>query len=351
MSYKALRYTSKKDEGLKTLPIPQSVEGTDLLVKVKYAALNPVDLFLKTATNAINFLGREQGMGREFSGEVVSVGPEEKVLKKGDRIVGWLEVVGDPEGASISQYLVINRKKWLVAKVPEDYPLDKAATLPLSFCTAKTLLSYEPTLGPQSKVLVIGGGTVAGLMVLQLLKNGLGVKDVVSVNSKKTDTLYKEKLDFSVTSVNYETVEPTEGVLEIIRNRFNGEKFDMIIDCVGGCDFLNRASDFLKLNQNKSFLTIVGTKLGDYEGLFFGILNLFGSTFLKSLTTKIFRAGFRYAFVLAQPGDERLEEAVKLAREKKLDPIIDSVFPLAEYKEAYAKLGSHHAKGKILIEL
>lgn len=350
MSYKSLRFT-KCSQGfhLKTVPLPSELKHDEILIKIAYTALNPVDYILYRGSNTTNPFGSENGFGREFSGVVEKVGASEKTLKEGDHVIGLFKGSFDIQG-SVGEYIVALRSKYAIAKIAADFPLDQAASLPLSFLTARDVLKCYQDLGSDSKVLVLGGGTMAGFLTIQLLKNLYHVKDVVSIQLTLTDQVYKDKFDLAVDSVNYDKENGPEGVISLIQNKFHGEKFDFVIDCVGGTEYLDRINEILKTGQNKSYVTIVGTKFPDYNLAFFGALLPILAGVWKGFLHSIMNYGYRFKMMFANVTDETEEECAKLAVEGKIKPYIDSVYLLEDYQKAIDKMVTHKAKGKVLIK-
>jgi threonine dehydrogenase-like Zn-dependent dehydrogenase len=82
---RALCWHGKKDIRCDTVPDPQIEAPRDAIVKVTSCAICGSDLHLYDGF----MLGMESGdiMGHEFMGEVVEVGPENRKLKVGDRVV------------------------------------------------------------------------------------------------------------------------------------------------------------------------------------------------------------------------------------------------------------------------
>lgn len=71
-------------------PLPSS----ELLVKVRLASINPVDIQL-WRSGLVGVVAGDKGMGRDFSGTVIAVGSKVNGWKEGDDIFGLLfHVVG-----------------------------------------------------------------------------------------------------------------------------------------------------------------------------------------------------------------------------------------------------------------
>ena len=62
------------------------------------------------------------------------------------------------------------------------------------------------------------------------------------------------------------------------------------------------------------------------------------------------KAGVTYEFFLMHPDGAGLAELVRLVDAGELAVTVDSRYPLADWKQAFERLESHHAKGKVLLE-
>jgi NADPH:quinone reductase-like Zn-dependent oxidoreductase len=184
------------------VPKPNPSRG-EVLIKVEYVALNPVDSLYVAEPLATS----RRVLGSDFAGHIVEIGPDVGVdcgLKQGDRVAGFVQgasSVNERPGA-FAEYVV---SPWdLLWKVPDGMSLDGAATLSLCALTAAQALfcrmslpspweeskssSTWPSLEPQY-FLVYGASTSVGLFAAQLLqqmKEKLDSKVVlIGVASKK----------------------------------------------------------------------------------------------------------------------------------------------------------------------
>ncbi|PYH47651.1 NADP-dependent oxidoreductase [Aspergillus saccharolyticus JOP 1030-1] len=62
-------------------------------------------------------------------------------------------------------------------------------------------------------------------------------------------------------------------------------------------------------------------------------------------------SGIRGVFFVMEPVRRHLEEITKLAELGKCRGLVDSVWPLEQYQEAFARLNGGHARGKIIFDL
>lgn len=56
-------------------------------------------------------------------------------------------------------------------------------------------------------------------------------------------------------------------------------------------------------------------------------------------------------FFIMEPSRERLEAVTKLVNKDKCRSVVDSVWPLEQYRMVFERLGSGHARGKIVLDL
>jgi hypothetical protein len=97
MSYplvnKALRFSGRGGELQVTETEVLPLLANEILVKVVAASINPVDIQV-WRNGMVSIVAGDKGMGRDFSGTIVSVGDDVKGWVKGDDIFGLLfEVV------------------------------------------------------------------------------------------------------------------------------------------------------------------------------------------------------------------------------------------------------------------
>lgn len=56
-------------------------------------------------------------------------------------------------------------------------------------------------------------------------------------------------------------------------------------------------------------------------------------------------------FFIMSPDGASLSKITPLLEAGKVKPIVDSVFPLEKFEEAFARVASGHAKGKVVFDL
>ncbi|MBZ7982954.1 alcohol dehydrogenase catalytic domain-containing protein [Campylobacter sp. RM12647] len=116
----------KSDLEIKEIDIPK-ITDDEVLIKVTYAAVNPLDNLIKDgALNIITPYKLPLILGNELVGVITSIGKNVKKFKVGDRVYAMCE-------KAFAEYVAINHK--YIAKVPEYLKDDEAACVPLASLT------------------------------------------------------------------------------------------------------------------------------------------------------------------------------------------------------------------------
>lgn len=311
-----------------------------ILIKVNYASLNPVDYKLyKVKPSFIGWFNPKQGFGRDFAGEVVSIGEGTQTnLKIGD----YAEGIYTPMFArgSAAEFLLLDPKTSPITNKPANIDLAQASSFPLVLGTALQLSTRCGIKLPNSKVLVIGAGTSVGRYVVQLARNG-GAKEVVTTNSSRTSELIRSlgatsEIDYHK---NPNLLTP---VLESVKST---GQFDYIIDCWGGDDLFPEISTIIRKGG------VYNTIVGDAPGA--GLAALIGGvkSITRTIRSKLGLLGYTYELMLLDNNAGWIDEARDLIANGELKVFIDSVYPFQELNEAIEKLESGRAQGKIVLEV
>ncbi|KAH6972256.1 chaperonin 10-like protein [Ilyonectria sp. MPI-CAGE-AT-0026] len=139
-----------------------------LLIKVAFAAQNPTDVLC--FDNKI--FGDGRVLGCDFAGRVDAVGSNVSRLKKGDKVAGLIWG-GEIKGlGAYSDYTIADEN--ICFKIPDNTPLEQAATVPLAATTGwlalfrSQSLNIDRTLGLDAELLVWAGSTSVGLYAVQI---------------------------------------------------------------------------------------------------------------------------------------------------------------------------------------
>ncbi|GAA6035907.1 hypothetical protein JCM8097_005156 [Rhodosporidiobolus ruineniae] len=343
-------------------PKPADLKPHEIMVEVVTAALNPVDVQLANLSIfRLPALAYPKGMGCDFAGRVLGKGKDVKDFPVGAEVMGVsMAPLAGPNGGTLSQVAIIDTSRAAIIPKPPHLTWAQAAALPLVFLTAKTVLSppylyLPPWANPdptspdshaiQPTVVVLGGSSSVGVYAIQLLRLRLHAKVIATCSGKNADLVRELGADVVIDYTKEDVAErlgelrPKEGYVEIV-------------DCVGGTDLLPLLPKLLspkskQYPQGGNYCTIVGDKTG--RSSMGGQLTYFWNPQMVVRMLKGWLLGApRYNCIILASRADWLGEVSHLAHEGFKVPI-DSEYDFEAVEEAYAKLNTGRARGKIVV--
>ena len=324
------------------VPAPAIRGPDDVLVRIRCAALNRLDLWmtggLPNATSTFPHV-----VGSDGAGVVEAVGDSGGPWRPGDRVLinpglscGRCPACEEGEDPLCSRYGILGEHLPGTAAelvvvpaanlgpVPEGMSWPEAAGFTLVTLTAWRMLTRRARLQPGETVLIWGVGGGIGMAALQIAVL-LGARPIVtSGTDAKLETA--TRLGASA-AVNHTSAD----VVAAVRRETAGRGAHVVVDCVGEATW----TDSLRALRRGGRLVVCGATTGpsvslDLRRLFWHQWSILGSTM-----------GSRREFA----------EIVRLAGERKLWPVIDSVVPLAQGAAAYQRMQRGEQTGKLVIEV
>ena len=297
-------------------PVPT---GDDVLVAVRYAALNPADLAQREGRYPAPPGSPPDVPGIEVAGTVIGCGPTARQFASGDRVFG---IVGG--GGFASRVLVHERH---VTAVPERLDELAAAAVPEVFVTAHDAVMSQAGLRPGELLVVNGANGGVGTAAVQIAAVS-GARVLATVRT----AALRERVALLGATV----IAPDELV---DRARDEGGA-DVILELVGAP---NLDPDLLALAV-KGRIVIVGTGAGTEATL--DLRKLMGR-----------RARVMGTVLRARPLEEKATAVNAFAREVvphlatgRIVPLVDSVFPAADAAAAFDRLQEPGKLGKVLLD-
>ena len=168
------------------LPDPQPT-GSEVLVRVSTASVNPVDTYLRSGAIAME-LPMPYIVGCDLAGTVEAVGPEATRLQPGMRVWGSNQAVLGRQGTSAE--LATVDEQWLY-ETPEGVSDEQAAATALVGITAHLGLVEEANVQSGESVLVNGGGGAVGSTVIQMAR-ALGARVIATTSSEEKASACRE---------------------------------------------------------------------------------------------------------------------------------------------------------------
>jgi NADPH:quinone reductase-like Zn-dependent oxidoreductase len=323
--------------------LPDPVPGPgQVRVRIRAGALNHLDIFVRNGIPGIP-VRLPHVMGSDGAGVVESIGPGVTRAKPGDEVVlnpgihcGTCEFCLKGEHSLCVSFHLLGEHIWgtfaeyVVAPEINAYPKpagltwEESAAFPLTFLTAWRMLVTKAKAIPGESLLIIGIGGGVSLAALQIAKM-LGL--TVGVTSGSTDKIRRAEemgADFGI----------DHGSADIAREtrKITGKRgVDIVLDSVGKATWKQSIASLARGGR----LLTCGATTGpnpeeDIARIFWNQLTVLGST----MGTHAEFAGMLRMF---QGG--------------KVRPVIDSVFPLPEAKEAERRLEEKRQFGKIVLRV
>jgi NADPH:quinone reductase-like Zn-dependent oxidoreductase len=327
-----LRYGGPENTELAELPRPAPKAG-EILVKVHAAGINPVDF--KTRNGALKIIRNYPlpiAMGNELSGVVESLGAGVVRFAKGDRV--FARVDKDRMGA-FADYAAVHEGH--AARMPETLDFPSAAAVPLAALTALQALRDELHLGAGQRVFIPGGAGGVGSFAIQIAKH-LGAWVATTASPRGRELVTRLGADL---------------VIDYTRERFEDQLsgYDSAFDLLGG-ETLARLWPVLKPGGRVVSIAGVPEPLTARKDLGRGAV-LAALFWVASFSTRrrAARYGASYRYLFMHPSGRDLEYLASLIDAKKIEVVIDRVFPFAEAKEAMAYLETGRAKGKVVLAM
>ncbi|KAI1375782.1 GroES-like protein [Hypoxylon crocopeplum] len=212
-----------------------SPTGDEIMVHVRWTASTPLDLHQADGGLLIETPMRT---GSSSAGIVVEVGPDVKHFRVGDRVFGFAHQ--QPEWKAHQEYATA--PEWVFGKIPDNFSMEQAITVPENFVTAFNTISTDlglPTPWPKpdgyvppranDRILIWGAASSVGQLTIQVLKF-YGYRHLIATASPRHHEFLKqlgaeECFDYRSPAV--------VGDLPKAYQQSNGPAFPMIVDCIG----------------------------------------------------------------------------------------------------------------------
>lgn len=279
-------------------PVPKDNE---VLLRVRATSVNPLEWRMKNPRPGV-----------DVAGEVIAVGGAVAQFKPGDAVFG-------AGRATFAEYACAAETK--LAKKPECVTFEQAAAMPIAGLTALQGLRDKGGVHQGQKVLINGTAGGIGTFAVQIAKS-FGA-DVTGVCSTK--------------NVEFVRSLGADRVIDYTREDFtrDSQRYDLLLDNVG-----NRTlSDMSRVLRPDGKCIMAGAPKKLWEVL---------ARICKAVARSLFlRQKFTFFIAKIRVGD--LTTLCELVKAKKLIPVIDRQYPLAESATAIAYVEEGHARAKVIL--
>jgi len=127
--------------------------------------------------------------------------------------------------------------------------------------------------------------------------------------------------------------------------------FDVILDPFGG-EIREQYASLLSKWKGSMFVTLAPPVLGDTDklGASLGLVSA-GQNFASTAVQEALCSGSLVSWGFFSPNGAALDQIRSLCQSGMIKPVVQEVFPFSKTNEAYAKLESGHARGKVVISM
>jgi NADPH:quinone reductase len=298
----------------------------DVLIKVAYAGVNRPDVLQRQGGYPPPPGASTEIAGLEVAGEIVAVGRKTARWHIGDKVCALLP------GGGYAAYAAVHHSN--VLPVPDGFDLLQAAALPETYFTVWSNVFERGALKSGETFLVHGGTSGIGTTAIQLAK-AFGATVIATAGSdQKCAACLKLGADLAI---NYATDDFVAASMAFTK----GRGVDVILDMVGG-DYIPRNHDIAAQDGRIVQIAFLrGAKVElDFRKLMIKRLTHTGSTLRpRSVEQKA-------AIAIT------LEAQVwPLLAQGRCQPVIHSVYPLAQAADAHRLMETSAHIGKIMLSV
>ncbi len=341
-SIRALQLRADRDIALVECPAPPAPGAGEVQLRVRTVSLNHIDVW---GFRGMAFAKRQYPLtvGAEAAGEIVALGAEAAGLRVGQSVIAYAALTcgvcrfcragrdnlcenpGGVRGFHVGGFAqeLVNHPARLVVPVPEQVSLDDAACVPVAYATVEHMLFDNAGLEPGETILVHAGGSGIGSIAIRIARS-LGCTVITTVGS---DTKAERARALGADHViNYRS-DRFEGV---VRRLTAKRGVDVVFEHVGA-DTWN--GSLLCLRRGGRLVTCGATSGPS------------ASINLMQLFQQQYRIIGSFGAPLACLGRslDRIAAGVR--------PVIDTRYPLDDFRAGLQRLEQRDVFGKILVTL
>jgi NADPH:quinone reductase-like Zn-dependent oxidoreductase len=341
-SMRALQLLADRELAIAQRPPPAPPGPGEVQLRVCAVGLNHIDVW---GFRGMAFAKRQYPLvvGAEAAGDVVAVGDGVTGMVAGDRVVPYAALVcgtckpcrtgrenlcENPSGVrgfhidGFAQELT-NHPARLVVKIPPGVSLQDAATVPVAYATVEHMLFDNARLEPGEWILVQAGGSGIGSIAIRIAKS-IGCTVITTVGS--ADKAAKAAALGADHVINYRE-DRFEGVVRKLTAR---RGVDVVFEHTGADTW---AGSLFSLKRGGRLVTC-GATSGPA-----GNINLM----------QLFQQQYRIIGSFGAPLPALSRALDRIAGGVR--PVIDTVYPLEDFRAGLARLEGRDVFGKLLVEL
>jgi len=333
---------SKMDDShmsLNTAVAKPTLKKDEVLIKVSACSISPGDVIMVHGNLIFLHEAFPFVPGMDISGTVEDPNGHEDEFTKGDVVVA---ANGMSPVGGLAEYMAVSVAE--VKHKPDSVnPLQAAASS--SAITARNAVLDHVQKG--DRVLILGGSGGVGSAAIQLAKSSMVQASFVATTSSQEDFCKKLGADMVI---NYHKSNWWEMMEE-----FDNQKFDKIIDCVGGGNFYGKATQVLKPGkQGGEFIAVTGDDTKPDCRTVWKAIKFFANLPWRPLYTRMQGRKLPH-FTMLMPYDapNGRSQVLEWMDQGKLSIPLEPSYEFTSQgvRDAFTKVASGHAHGKVVISM
>jgi alcohol dehydrogenase len=323
-------------EVLRLCSRPEPLPGPhEVVVATRAIGLNPVDLLQRSGKFRFANPARFPLVpGNEFTGVVVAAGTEVTSLSVSDAVFARTDKA---RLGALAEQVAIEAE--LVVPMPRSVDFVTAAAVPLAGTTALQAIRDALDVRQEDRLLVTGGSSTVGMFAIQLAaRTGASVTTTASAGST---SLLRELGADDV--IDYHTQAVDSG----------RDRFDKVLDLVGGTSAAALSNVVARGGRlvTVSATPTPGSIRHDYTMAPWRAALLEAGLWLATLgpRRRARRGGYTYQFLSMRPSADDLRELASLIDHGALRVKVDRIYDFDQAADAFARVESRRAKGKVVV--
>jgi NADPH:quinone reductase-like Zn-dependent oxidoreductase len=336
---KAIRIHQHGDPGVlcvDDLDVP-AIKPNEVLIKIKSAALNHLDLWVRKGlpgiplpiimgsdgAGVIEAVGDDLARKNSFStGDEVFIVPFRSDLPYGsaEELSNQYQILGEHLDGTQAEFVSVPVD--YVMPKPKNLSWEETAAFPLATMTAYHMLTKKLQLNKDLTILIWGASSGIGSAAIQIAKLHNTTVITTAGSEEKTEIAKRLGADYII---NYHQEDVTQRIKEIT----SGEGVDIVFEHVGAKSWQHSLRSLKKGGKIVTCGATTGSSVQiDLRYLFSKHQQIIGSTM-----------GNR----------QDLSEICSLIEKKKLNPLVSQIFTYHDIQEAHQVLENNQQLGKIVI--
>ncbi len=323
--------------------LPKPTPGPDdVIVNVKAVALNRLDLWVREGLPGLK-LAMPHTLGSDISGVVDMAGANVEALAPGKRVTinpGWwdttceyclrgehslcigFKIFGEHLPGGYAEFMRVPARN--VLPIPDDFSFEEAAAAPLAFLTAWRALITRGRVRAGEDVVVLGAGSGVSSAAIQIAKLA-GAR--VFATSHSDEKLARAGALGADVLINY-TNQEWEREVWLATNKRGA---DVVVDAIGEATWLKSLRALCKGGRLITYGATSGPNpKEEIRQIFWKQLEIIGTT-------------------MSNQGE--FLDVMNLVFRRVLKPVIDTVMPLENAREAHQRLANNEQFGKIVLKV